>query len=79
MGIQDRIVRKVMDDAIPKLLQKIESLHGFTELNAMILQEIWIELMRKRNPMMTEGEARDITDGYIEAFTKGIEDGTKPG
>ena len=77
MAMQDRIVNKVMGSVIPQLIEKLESMHGFMELQAMIQQEIWIELMRKRNHMMTEQEARDITDGNIEIFQERIEKGTE--
>ena len=73
MAMQDRIVNKVMGSVIPQLIEKLESMHGFMELQAMIQQEIWIELMRKRNHMMTEQEARDFTDESIKSFKKIIE------
>ena len=73
MGLSDKILGKAMGQTIPKLTAVLESLHGFMRLNALINQQIWIESMRKRNPTMTEQEARDITDEQIEIFEKNIE------
>jgi len=73
MSLNDRIVAKVMNDTIPKLIAVIESMHGQQELTNMILQEIWVEMKRKANHQLTEREARDFTDESIKSFKKIIE------
>lgn len=70
MGINDRIVGKVMDNYIPKLITVITSMHGQMELQNKILQEIWVELKRNK---INEKEARDFTDECIKEFRKVIE------
>ena len=73
MGLNDVIVKKLTDKYIPRLIEVIESMHGQMELNNKILQEVWIELKRKHNPVISEKECREFTDEVINEHKKSIQ------
>ena len=74
MGIKEKLIERSVTKAIPKLVEVLESLHGFTRLNAMLLEQLLIEAKKQNNSLQKYDDIKTEVDALMEAFTKAIEE-----